>query len=165
MNTMPFHASIISDSGMELQRSQGFELIRELGTIFGKYREQVILHHCCSSQADNIGRAFAIKTGWRLEAHPAHKAAGMMPWRAGTSESQLDEVVHPARARADRDVDLIRKAHVVLAVESDWGLAAREVRQAEAAGREVIQIKQARLSALPTAVYSGPVHCLVDVWR
>ena len=69
----PFQVGIISDSGMEIQRSQEFELRGALGRVRGKFGRQVALHHCGSSQADNIGRAFAVRVGWQVEAHsPGH---------------------------------------------------------------------------------------------
>lgn len=161
----PIHVGIISDSGTEIQRSQGFGLIGALGRVRGKFGGQVALHHSGSSQADNIGRAFAVRAGWQVELHPACKAAGVIPWRTAALESR-SEICHPARMRAERDMDVIRMSHLIVAVESDWDIAAGLVRTAESEGRAVIHIKRAKLNALPAVVYSGVVHdWLVDEWR
>ena len=163
--TQPLQVGIISHSGMEVQRPKGFELIDILGGILGRFGRQVVLHHCRSSQADNIGRVFALNAGWQVEAHPAYRAAGMIPWRTAVLENQ-PEVVHPARVRADRDMEIIRASNLIVTVESGWGMPTGPVRKAETEGRAVIHIKHAKLNAPLTMPYSGVVHnWLVDEWR
>jgi hypothetical protein len=98
---------------MEVQRSQGFEVIHALRRVLAKFGRQVALHHCGSSQVDNIGRAFAVRVGWQVEAHPADKAAGMIPWRTVAHESR-SEVIHPAQMRAERDMEIIRTSRLIV---------------------------------------------------
>jgi hypothetical protein len=155
--TKPVHVSITSDSTMQIQRAQGFVLISELERILRTYGTEVVLHHCSSSLADNIARAFAARHGWRLEAHPASKIPGMVPWQAAASGTQA-EVVHLARDRAERDRVLVRVADVVVAVDSDWGVRTRLVSEARAAEREAVYARQEIFSRNPALAFSGIVH-------
>lgn len=155
--TKPVHVSITSDSKMQIQRSHGFAVISELDGILRKYGKEVVLHHCGSSVADNIARAFAARHGWRLEAHPASKTPGMVPWQAAACGTQA-EVVHLVRDRAERDRFLVRVADVIVAVDSDWGVRTRVVSEVRAAEREAVDARQAILSRNPAMAFSGIVH-------
>jgi len=163
--TQPFQVGIISDSGMEVQRRQGLELIRMLGRVRGKFGRPVTLHHCGTSQADNIARTFAVNAGWQVETHPTYKGAGMIPWRTAVRHSS-PEIIHPARTPRERDMEVIRKSHLIVAVEFDFGMGTGLLRKAEAEGRAVVHIKHAHLNALSAPIYSGVIHdWLVDEWR
>ena len=155
--TKPVHVSITSDSPMQIQRSHGFALISELERILRKYGREVVLHHRGSSLADNIARAFAARHGWRVEAHPAFKTPGMVPWQAAATGTQA-EVVHPVRDRAGRDQALVRVADIVVAVDSDWGVRTRVVSEARAAERAAVEARQAIFSRNPAMAFSGIVH-------
>jgi hypothetical protein len=155
--TKPVHVSITSDSTMQLQRAHGFALIGELEGILGKYGRAVVLHHCGSSMADNIARAFAARHGWRLEAHPASKIPGVVRSQAAATGTQA-EVVHLARDRAERDRVLRQVADVVVAVDSDWGVRIRQVREARAAEREAVHARRVILSRNAAMAFSGIVH-------
>jgi hypothetical protein len=155
--TKPVHVSITSDSKTQIQRAHGLAVISELERILRKYGKEVVLHHCGSSPADNIGRAFAARHGWRLEAHPASKTPDIVPWRAAATGTQA-EVVRLARDRAERDQVLGRVADVVVSVDSDWGVQIRHVREARAAEREAVHARQVILSRNPAMAFSGVVH-------
>jgi hypothetical protein len=151
------HVSISSDSKMQIQPSHGLALKRELDGILRKYGKKVVLHHCGSGPADSIARTFAARAGWRLEAHPASKTPGMIPWQAAATGTQA-EVVHLARDRAERDQVLRRVADIVVAVDSDWGVRTRLVSEARAAEREAVRARQVIFSANPAMAYSGISH-------
>lgn len=155
--TKPVHVSIISDSKIQIQPSHGFALIGELGGILRKYGKKVVLHHGGCSLADNIARTFAARAGWRLEAHPASKAPGMVPWQAAATGTQA-EVVQLARDRAERDRVLVRVADIVVAADSDWGVRTRLVSLARAAEREAVRARQLIVTANPAVAYLGIVH-------
>jgi hypothetical protein len=155
--TKPVHVSITSDSKIQIQSSHGFSLISELGGILRKYGKEVVLHHCGCSLADNIARTFAARVGWRLEAHPASKTPGMIPWQAAATGTQA-EVVHLARDRGERDRVLRRVADVVVALDSDWGVRTRLVNEARAAERETVYARQEIFSRNPAMAFSGIVH-------
>lgn len=159
--TQPFHVGIISHSGIEVQRSQEDELISILGEILGKFRKQVVLHHCGSSQADNIGRDFAVNEGWQVQAHPDSKAAGMIPRRT-TGLQIRPEVIRPAQIRTDRDKEVIRMSHRIVVVESGRGTLRGLALRAEAEGRAVNNIKRVPRIAPPMTTTRVQMDWLVD---
>ncbi len=164
--TLPIHVSIISDHGSELQPAQEKKLNDTLRDIWSNYGRQVVLHHGCISDADNISHCGARGVGWGIEGHPAYAPGRVAPRQAASIWSEL-AVLHPARPRDDRDLDLIRASTVIVAVESERGSISSLVTQAANAGWSVVHIEVATLHAIqPSAVISLlPVHNLVDFWR
>jgi len=158
--------SIISDHGSELQPAQEEKLNNTLFDIWFNYGRQVVLHHGCISEADNIAHRGARGVGWRIEGHPACAPGSVAPRQAASSWSEL-AVLHPARARGDRDLDLIWASTVIVAVESERASISSLVTQATDAGWTAVHIEVPTLRAFqPSAVTSLlPVHDLTDVWR
>lgn len=159
--TQPFHVGIISRSGVEVQDPQGFELISILREILGKFGRQVVLHHCGSSQADNIGRVFAVNAGWQVEAHPAYKAAAMIPWRTAACQIR-PEVIRPIQMTAERNREVILMSHRIVVVESAWGTPEGLALKAATEKRAVNYIKRVPLIAPPIAITGVQMDWLVD---
>jgi hypothetical protein len=164
--TLPIHVSIISDYGSEFRPAQEKKLNNTLFDIWSNYERQVVLHHGCISEADNIAHRGARGVGWRIEGHPACAPGSVAPRQAASIWSEL-AVLHPARPRDDRDQDLIWVSTVIVAAGSERGRISSLASQATDAGCSVVRIGVATLRAIqPSAVTSLlPVHDLTDVWR
>jgi hypothetical protein len=164
--TLPIHVSIISDNGPELQPAQEKKLSNALFEIWLNYGRQVVLHHGCISEADNIAHCGAREVGWGIEGHPTYAPGSVAPRQNASIRSEL-AVVHPARLRDDRDLDLIWASTVIVAVESERGSMSSLVTQATDAGWSVVRIEVATLRAIQPSPVGCllPVHNLVDVWR
>lgn len=131
--TKPFSVVIMGDLGAEIQLSQSSKMINTLTKVLREFGRQVTVHHCGGSSADIVAHGYAVNAGWRVEAHPACKAAGMIPLQTAAFGIK-PEVIHPARTREDRDMEIIRLSRLVLVVESDWGMTTGLVRKGKPEG-------------------------------